>query len=297
MKILTFDIEEWALIKEDGSGTKEKYAQLDSSLQQILELLDTSKIKATFFCTGLMAKEFPHIVKKIKGLGHEIGCHSHRHTWMNKLTVQQAKDDTHFAIDEIEQCIGSKVLSYRAPAFSIGKENEWMFEILANEGITRDASIFPALRDFGGFPDFGSKEPCLIKYKDKTIKEFPICTTNVLGKEIAYSGGGYFRFFPLNFIKRHISKASYTMCYFHIADLIAEAKGLLSRKEYEEYFKEPGTLKNRLVRHFKTNYGKRDAWKKLMTLISSIDFINLEQADLSIDWENKPVVSFKDEHS
>ena len=39
----------------------------------------------------------------------------------------------------------------------IGESNKWMFEILASCGITCDASVFPASRDFGGFPGFQSE--------------------------------------------------------------------------------------------------------------------------------------------
>ena len=84
MNILTFDIEEWALAKAGGYGTAEIYAEYDSFLNRILDVLDKRGIMATFFCTGMMAKEFPYVVRLIQSRGHEIGCHSNIHTWMNK---------------------------------------------------------------------------------------------------------------------------------------------------------------------------------------------------------------------
>lgn len=290
MNILTFDIEEWALAKAKGVGTPEKYAEFDAALDQILTVLDSRCIKATFFCTGLMAVDFPQVLKLIQSRGHEIGCHSHQHTWMNKMSEAEAREDTHAAVLALEQCIGQKVLSYRAPAFSIGKNNRWMFEILAENGITTDASIYPAARDFGGFPGFGSKTPCMIEYNGIRLKEFPICTTQFMGKELAYSGGGYFRFFPLSFVKGRMAKADYAMCYFHINDLLKEKTGVRSKESYEAYYKEPGTLKNRYVRYFKTNLGKKGAFEKMIKLINTEEFINLEQAEKLIDWENAKIV-------
>ena len=290
MNILTFDIEEWAIAKARGFGTSEKYAEYDDYLSRILHLLDARGIKATFFCTGMMAKGFPLVVKKIAGKGHEIGCHSHRHTWMNKMVETEAREDTHAAVDSIEQCVGKKVLSYRAPAFSIGESNKWMFEILAENGIERDASIFPASRDFGGFANFGQKESCVVEYKGITLKEFPICTTKVLGKELAFSGGGYFRFFPLGFVKDRMAKSDYTMCYFHIGDLTPQHGGVMSKTDYESYYKEPGTLKNRYVRYFKSNLGKKSAFDRMMKLIKTEEFTNIEQADHTIEWEGVPYV-------
>lgn len=282
MNILTFDIEEWYLEKRDRA---ERIALYDNLLGDILDLLDERKLKATFFCVGGMANDFPHVVRLIDSRGHEIGCHSNVHTWLNKLSRDEAFDDTRRAINSLEQCVGKKILSYRAPAFSIGENNKWAFEVLAECGIERDASIFPAARDFGGFPDFGSKEPTLVTHNGITIKEFPICTATVLGKQVAYSGGGYFRFFPLWFVKREISHSDYAMCYFHIGDLIAETSRVMSRKAYEDYFKENGTLFNRYKRYIKSNLGKKGAYKKIRQLIDGTHFVNLAQADEIIDWK------------
>lgn len=290
MNILTFDIEEWALAKAGGLGNPDIYAEFDAYLEKIFDALDKRDIKATFFCTGLMAEGFPQVVKLIQSRGHEIGCHSHRHTWMNKMSEAEAREDTHAAVTALEQCIGQKVLSYRAPAFSVGENNKWMFEILAENGITTDASIYPAARDFGGFPGFGSKTPCMIEYNGIRLKEFPICTTRFIGKELAYSGGGYFRFFPLRFVKDRMAKADYVMCYFHIGDLLPEKGGVPTKEEYETYYKEPGTLKNRYLRHIKTNIGKKGAFNKMIKLINAESLINLKQADEHILWEQAPVV-------
>lgn len=290
MNILSFDIEEWALAKAGGYGTTEKYAEYDAFLNRILDVLDKLSIKATFFCTGLMAKDFPQVVKLIQKRGHEIGCHSNRHTWMNKMSEVEAREDTHTAVDSLEQCIGKKILSYRAPAFSIGESNKWMFEILSSEGIQNDSSVFPAARDFGGFPTFASQVPCTIKYSGIELKEYPISMTTFVGKKVAYSGGGYFRFFPWNFVKGCMAKSEYTMCYFHINDLLSEKKGVKSREEFEAYYKEPGTLKNRYMRYVKANLGKKGAWGKLEKLIHSEHFINIEQSIASIDWTKTKII-------
>ena len=206
MDLLTFDIEEWYLNHQKG-GPKEKYAEYDRYLDAILNKLDERQLKATFFCVGEMGRLFPEVIRKIQQYGHEVGCHSNIHTWLNKMTEVECREDTHKAVDSLEQCVGEKVKSYRAPAFSIGEKNKWAFEVLAENGIERDASIFPAVREFGGFVHFGEKTPCIVEHNGIRIKEFPICTTKVLGKQMAYSGGGYFRFFPLGFVEKEMKKS------------------------------------------------------------------------------------------
>lgn len=288
MNILSFDIEEWFLQKEYFGNKKIEYNQYDRYLNQILNILDERNIKATFFCVGGLAREFPDVIRLIYQRGHEVGCHSDKHVWLNKMTYNELYEDTRLAITSIEQIIGQKVKSYRAPAFTIGDHNKYALEILAECGIENDASIFPAVHAFGGFEKFESTKPCLIKYNGIIIKEFPICTTKILGKNIAYSGGGYFRFFPLWFIKRKMEKESYNMTYFHIFDLIGQP--VLDKDIFESYFKIPGTWKNRKIREFKGRLGAKGAFDKMIKLIESNDFINLNLADLQIDWASAPII-------
>ncbi len=293
MDILTFDIEEWYIEKTYHGDRKEKYAEFDRILVQILDLLDRVNTKATFFCVGEMANDFPEVIKSIANKGHEVACHSNKHLWLNKLSKEEVMEDTRKAVDSLEQCVGQKVISYRAPAFSVGESNPWVFEVLANCGIERDASVFPAMRDFGGFASFTEKTPSLITYNGITIKEFPIATIKLLGNEVAYSGGGYFRFFPLSFIRKQMNQQSYSMTYFHIGDLIVDTKRVMTKKEYEEYFKENGNLINRYKRYVKSNLGIKGALNKLIKLIETETFIDLEEADRRIDWDIMPKIELK----
>lgn len=290
MKIVSFDIEEWYIEKIYGSRRNEKYQEFDQYLKKILEVLEQHNTKATFFCLGKIATDFPEVIRVISEKGHEIGCHSNEHLWLTQMTPEQLKKDTHDAISALEDVCGQKVVSYRAPAFSIGQNNKWAIEILAEEGIERDASIFPAQRDFGGFASFPTDNPTKISYNGITLKEFPICLTKLMGKEIAYSGGGYFRFFPFKFIQNRILKSQYIMTYFHIGDLLHQKEGIMSKKEYETYFKESGTLQNRLIRYVKSNLGTKGAFDKMNRLIENNDFISLKEANSLINWENVKII-------
>lgn len=290
MNVLTFDIEDWYLEKIFNGNRQEKYAEYDQCLDVILDILDQRTIKGTFFCTGGMVTDFPEVVRKIEKRGHEIGCHSFWHKRLDKLDKNEVKEDTRIAIDTLEQCIGHKVRSYRAPFFSVCQRNNWVFEILAEAGIERDTSVFPAKRDYGGYSQFKHKEPVLINNNGLLIKEFPINTISFMGKDIVYSGGGFFRFFPLEFIKRQMMKTNYTMTYLHISDFITRYQDVKTRKEYEEYYKESGTLFNRYKRYIKSSIGKKTALKKFSYLVESIHFNNMEQTDSMIDWNRQSVI-------
>jgi len=291
MNILTFDTEEWFLEKFYLGDRSDKYPIYDYYFKSILDLLDERKIKATFFCVGGLATHYPEVVRAIADKGHEVGCHSNTHLWLSTFNRNELKEDTMTAIKSLEDVSGQKVVSYRAPAFSIGENNKWALEVLAECGIERDASIYPAVRDFGGFSSFPTDGPCIVKVGDATLKEFPICLTSFVGKQLAYSGGGFFRFFPLSFVKSTMRSNDYNMAYFHIGDVMHKPLVLRSKEFYESYYKEPGTFKNRFVRMMKTSFGTRYAFDKMCKLIKSFDFVNLEEANNNIDWNNTKTIS------
>ncbi len=288
MNILSFDIEEWYLEKKLHGGRSFKYQQFDETLIKVLDDLERLSIKATFFCVGELAVEYPQVVRYIAARGHEIGCHSNEHTWLNKMTESQLKNDTAIAIKSLEDISGQKVVSYRAPAFSITQENKWAIDILAECGIENDASIFPTSRDFGGYKGFPQDTPCLIRYNGWTLKEYPICITTLFGKKMAYSGGGYFRLLPYWLVSKTIKNTDYNICYFHLADLISEKKRMMTKSEYEDYFKEPGSLKNRIMRYLKSNVGTGDAYQKLVKLLSGHQFSSIRDCDFN--WKNAKII-------
>jgi polysaccharide deacetylase family protein (PEP-CTERM system associated) len=273
MNILTFDIEEWYLNSESSSKDQRSFlSRLNALLDSLLDDLGRYELKATFFCLGAIAREYPGVIKTIISRGHEIGCHSDKHKWLTSLTPKEFECDTKMAIDSLEQVTGKKIRGYRAPAFSIGESNKWVLEILSMHGVEYDASIFPAKRDFGGFPAVEQQVPSIIHYNGIRMKEFPIGMMRMLWKELAYSGGGYFRLLPYSTIKTWVNKNDYVMTYLHLHDFDKEQKRKLS------------------LRYFKSYYGINRAHDKFKQFISDFRFMNLEEANRVIDWNRAPVV-------
>lgn len=188
MNILSFDFEEWYLEMTQHGGRKERLKALEATLDRLLADLRSSNTRATFFSLGKMASDYPEIMRKVVTEGHDIGCHSNTHKWLTAMTPEELRQDTIDAIHALEDVCGVKVNSYRSPAFSITSKNPWAIEVLSECGIEIDSSIFPASRDFGGFPTFGDDTPCCISYHGATIKEFPITIMSLLGKRMAFSG-------------------------------------------------------------------------------------------------------------
>lgn len=279
MYILTFDIEDWWAYDHYKIGHKADWLpRLDNYLAKALDLLDSRSIQATFFILGELAKSYPEVVARIASRGHHIGCHSFSHRFWGEATPQEVAEDTRIALDIIENVVGKKVDAYRAPAFSITEKNSWILSILAENGIKYDCSIFPSTRSYGGFPSYETKLPSVIYVNDIMIKEFPIATAMMLKREIAYSGGGYFRMFPYWKIKSLVRNNEYVMTYFHIKDFDKDQIRL-----YHSYRGESAPS-----RYIKNYYGLKNNFAKFCKLISDFDFVSVEQADKMMDWNVQP---------
>lgn len=271
LNILTFDIEEWYHF--DIFSTEDKWLdyppRIDLYLPRVLDKLDDHETKATFFCLGWIARTYPQVLKQIKQRGHEIACHSDKHFFVREMTPESFNQDLRQALDSIENVIGEKVTSFRAPAFTISEDATWAFEILAKNGIENDCSIFPTTRSFGGFPSFGEAKPTLIRYKDYKIKELPINSATLFGKQIVFGGGGYFRLFPYRVIKKWMNQSDYNITYLHMRDF-----------DYEQprfkYLSKP--------RYFKSYYGIRQAYPKFEKMLADFKWISVGQAIQQIDF-------------
>lgn len=280
MKILTFDIEEWFhILDNDSTKTIKEWSnyetRIHSNMDRIFNFLAKSNQKATFFVVGWIAEKYPEVVKKIDTNGHEIGSHTHMHQLMHNQNKVEIQQDLQKSINILESITGKKVNMFRAPGFSITENNKYVFDILAENGITHDSSIFPAGRAHGGFPSYANAEPSIIDLNGYQIKEFPINTVSVLNKKWIYSGGGYFRLTPYTMIKYWTNSSEYTMTYFHPRDFDPD---------------QPIIKELSLSRKFKSYVGLKSCMKKLEKWISDFDFIDLSNADRLIDWNKVPVV-------
>ena len=271
INVLTFDIEEW--FHFDIESTEDTWlnypSRIDLYLPQILDRLDELETKATFFCLGWIARNYPKVVKQIDSRGHQLACHSDKHFFVREMTPETFHEDLRQSIDSIENVTGKKINAFRAPAFSITEEATWAFEVLAKNGIEIDCSIFPTTRSFGGFPSFGEANPAIIKYKDYSIKEFPISTGTFLGKQMVFGGGGYFRLFPYWFIKREMNKLDYNMTYLHMRDF-----------DYEQ----PRFNHLSAMRKFKSYYGMENAYPKFERMLKDFKWVDVHQAAELVDW-------------
>jgi len=280
MHILTFDLEEWFhIIDVDNSDSRKNWDKYEiriyKNVQKILNLLDAKNLKATFFVLGWIAIKHPDIVYELSKQGHEIGTHSLDHNLIYKMTPDKFKYDLRKSIDVIQNIINKKVRAFRAPGFSINKETFWAFNILAEEGIEIDSSIFPIYRAYGGIRDFNFDHPFLIKIGEKVIKEFPINVFKFGRLKIPFSGGGYFRNLPFSAYLHFCKKSDYIITYFHPRDFDPD---------------QPVLNGMRLFRKIKIYRGLKKSLERFKKFIENYELIDISTAERMIDWDKVPLI-------
>ena len=278
--VLTIDLEEWFhLLDHDATRTEEDWKHFEvriyDNAERLLRILDDTHTNATFFVIGWIARTYPDLVKRIAER-YQIGTHTENHQLVWQQTPEKFREDVHSSICRLEDITGQKVEVFRATGFSIRPTESWAFEILAEEGIRIDSSIFPAKASHGGWPGFPSDSPVLLKGDGLEIKEFPMSLHNLAGHSFVFAGGGYFRLFPYPLIRRWtLERQDYSITYIHPRDLDA-GQPLV-----------PGLS---LVRRFKSYYGLGTAEAKLRRYLKDFQFVDIRTADERIDWSSAPVL-------
>jgi polysaccharide deacetylase family protein (PEP-CTERM system associated) len=279
MNILTFDLEDWFhILDHKETATADQWMSFESRIEtntgRILLLLEQKNLTATFFCLGWIAEKYPQLIREIS-LKHEIASHSMEHKLLYQQSRKDFVSDLGRSVKLLEDISGKKVSAYRAPGFSLTKKQQYVFEELNKLDIRIDCSVFPATRNHGGIADFPYHEPCRITGKNFDIVEFPMNTIKILGKNIVFSGGGYFRLLPYSFLRKQMSKSDYVMTYFHPRDFDPGQPMV------------PGLP---LKRKFMSYTGLSGSFVKLEKLLSEFKFVSVGQAygDLS----KLPVVKY-----
>jgi polysaccharide deacetylase family protein (PEP-CTERM system associated) len=195
-------------------------SRVERNVDVVLALLDRHRVKATFFTVGAVAEEHPGMLRRIAEQGHEVACHSYRHELVWRQTPAEFRADVRRSKAVLEDLVGERVVGYRAPNYSIGRAQQWAFDILAEEGFLYDSSTYPILHDRYGdrrAPRF----PHHVRQNGHgVLTEFPIGTVRVFGTNFPIGGGGYFRLLPTPWFRHGIGRVNVrenrpVMFYFH----------------------------------------------------------------------------------
>ncbi len=219
---LGIDLEEWYHICGVSLpvGVSHKHeSRIVANTDRILKILDTMRTKATFFVLGCVAEKFPAVIAKINKAGHEIASHGYEHIEIYRHTPDSFREDLNKSIEILQKITGQAVLGFRAPNFSLIEQTMWAVDILVDEGIKYDSSIFPIHH-----PRYGIASAPRVPYRlRQNLVEFPLSTIRLLGVNVPIGGGAYLRLWPYAFVKaaaEHLQKSSLPLnFYFHVWEI------------------------------------------------------------------------------
>ncbi len=164
-----------------------------------LDLLDEYGTKATFFVLGWIAEQNPGLIREIAARGHEIASRGYYHRTLKNLTDEEFREDLKRTNKAIEDACGQKVLGYRAAEKLSFKDNEWMLNVLSDEGFAYDASFLPNKKD-SKTKRFAHQA----HINRKAIWEFPYSTQDLGLGLLPISGGNYFRQIPYTLMRQAV---------------------------------------------------------------------------------------------
>ena len=227
-------------IPDECINQTQENREIEQNTDAALEILDGAGIKATFFFIGRLAYDTPSLVRRVAEAGHEIGCHSYAHLRVFGINKAEFKEKISAAKRQLEDVSGQPVYGFRAPDFSITKSSIWALDILKEAEFVYDSSIYPfGLHDVYGIEDANPS----IHILANGLIEFPLSTTELLGKRIPFGGGGYFRLYPLPFTKLFLSRLNRqgypAMFYIHpyeIGPVIPQIPGLSAYRKFRHYY-------------------------------------------------------------
>lgn len=85
------------------------------STPELLDVLDSVGVRATFFLVGRNVRRLPAVARKIRAAGHEIGNHSDSHVRLDFRSPEFIYRELALAQESIKQTTGTTPAYFRAP--------------------------------------------------------------------------------------------------------------------------------------------------------------------------------------
>ena len=226
INVMSVDFEEYyqGVLTIDPATYNDWPGRIEQAGEKVLQLFSDCGVTATFFVSGHVAERFPGIVKSISQAGHEIASHGYRHGLLYEMDAAALREDLLRTSEAIAACTdGVAPAGFRAPWWSVGDKNPWVWEVLESLGFLYDSSVYPVRMLYYGMPD-APRAPYRIP--GTGLLEIPPATVELMGQRLALAGGFYWRHYPLPFIrwglKRINREGMHAVCLFHPWELDLE---------------------------------------------------------------------------
>lgn len=222
LNAMTVDVEDYFQVQAFAGCVKREDwdslpCRVEANTDRILAQFAETNTIATFFTLGWVAARYPALIRRIVGAGHELASHGHGHQLVHQLSPAGFREDLQRAKGTLEEVGGVTVRGYRAPTFSIGPQNPWAFDVLAETGHLYSSSVYPVRHDLYGAPD---APRFAHRVASGSLLEIPLTTLRLGQHNFPIAGGGYFRLMPYSIFKAALKRFNASennagVFYFH----------------------------------------------------------------------------------
>jgi polysaccharide deacetylase family protein (PEP-CTERM system associated) len=169
-------------------------SRVERATTRTLDLLDEVGARATFFVLGVVAEQFPELVRSLRERGHEVASKGHQHRPIHELSAGSLADDLGRAREAIERATGERVLGCRISGW-LTPRTSWALDVIAEQGYMYDSSLRPLL-----WSHARTATP-RIPYRHRTaagheLWELPVSSVSLLGCDLPIAGGNWVRQLP-----------------------------------------------------------------------------------------------------
>ena len=143
---LTFDLDaEWVFMgnfPETAQMPRKlslgKYVWDAGVIPRILDLLDTHRVRSTFYIVGMNAVNHPDIMKMIVDRGHGVACHGWQHEAINDCSKEEEERRLLKTAEAIEKASGVRPVGNRTAG---GELSPNTLDLLWKNGFVYDSSL------------------------------------------------------------------------------------------------------------------------------------------------------------
>jgi polysaccharide deacetylase family protein (PEP-CTERM system associated) len=198
---LSIDVEEWfcahnlspPLLRRDWGRCE---SRVERSMDRLLDLLDATDSRATFFLLGWVMERQPQLAAEILRRGHEVATHGYDHRALTSMNAEEFERDLTRCLELHAHQHAGGVCGYRAPSFTLTEATRWAIPVLERLGMRYSSSVFP----IRGHPVYGMPGAPLTPWRiGDRLTEVPLTVAQWAGLRIPCAGGAYFRLLPFPF--------------------------------------------------------------------------------------------------
>jgi peptidoglycan/xylan/chitin deacetylase (PgdA/CDA1 family) len=163
---LTFDVDAEAGWLGGGEAFARRLSTLSEGrfgvvrgLPRILEILDRTKLKATFYVPGDTAERHTDALLEVVEAGHEIGHHGYLHLQSDEVFAAAQREEIERGLAALQERLGVVPRGYRSPSWELTPET---FALLVEHGFAYDSSCM------------GDDRPYVEAWGELRILELPV---------------------------------------------------------------------------------------------------------------------------